>query len=513
VLRFVAAVVAITAILVTSGTAPAAERPGFLDTRIAYVLGEKIHALATIRDARILVAGGSQAYPGVHSRIRAYLPDGAPDPGFGGDGMIELDPETREIVAMKVEPDGQILLGLGGPPAALKRLNADGTPDATFGTGGTLEIGFAETMDTLNDLLLQPDGRILVIGTPVGEVSPQKLLHLRRYLPNGSPDSTFGANGEVELATGNPYAQDARVALQPDGRIVLVVRSYRDLPVRIGRLSADGQLDTSFAGGGLRAVEFGEPRRAKRARAGVRSDWHPLTLPDARIRIPVMFDVPRERPYRMALIGLTANGHPDLRFGRRGLALGPRPEEPGGEAPEMVIRDSRGGLVVAGSLWSGAELTGDDVGLVRRFRRDGTPDRSFGPRGAARGAVPGGGYSVIEQRLAFLDDDTLVAAEHNYDGKYGLWGPAALRTLNAGYDRGDPSISLVAGCRSVMVRITDLSALDRVVVRADGRVIRRTSRKRLRARLPEGEGTRRVSVRATDLAGNVSTKRVRLPRC
>jgi hypothetical protein len=167
--------------------------------------------------------------------------------------------------------------------------------------------------------------------------------------------------------------------------------------------------------------------------------------------------------------------------------------------------------VIAGSLWSGAELTGDDVGLVRRFRRNGTPDRSFGPRGAARGAVPGGGYPTIEQKLAFLDDDTLVVAEHNYDFKYGTWTAAGLRTLHAGYDRDDPLIALVAGCRSLRVRISDLSALDRVIVRADGRVIRRTSRKRLRVRLPKG--TRRLSVRATDLAGNSSIRRLRLRGC
>jgi uncharacterized delta-60 repeat protein len=510
VFRLALSVAVVVAVLVVAPAASAAERPGFLDERIAYILGEKIHALATLRDARILVAGGTQAYPGVHNRMRAFLPDGAPDPGFGGDGTVDLDPETREIVAMKVEPDGQVLLGLRGPQAALMRLNADGTPDPSFGSGGTLEIDFPGATDLLSDLLLQPDGRVLVVGTPFEEVSPQKLLHVRRYLPDGLPDQTFGSNGELELATASPYVQDAKLTRQPDGRIVLVVRSYRDLPVRIARLSVDGQLDGSFGRGGLAAVEFGEPRRAKRARSSFGPDWHPLALPDGRIRIPVSFNVPG-KPYHMALVGLTANGHPDLRFGRLGLALGPQPELPGGESPGMVIRDRRGGLVIAGGLWSGAELTGDDVGLVRRFRRNGTPDRSFGPRGAARGAVPGGGYPTIEQKLAFLDDDTLVVAEHNYDFKYGTWTAAGLRTLHAGYDRDDPLIALVAGCRSLRVRISDLSALDRVIVRADGRVIRRTSRKRLRVRLPKG--TRRLSVRATDLAGNSSIRRLRLRGC
>jgi hypothetical protein len=213
----------------------------------------------------------------------------------------------------------------------------------------------------------------------------------------------------------------------------------------------------------------------------------------------------------MAVVGLTVNGHPDRDFGRNGVAVAPQPELPGGESAEVLLRDRSGGLLEAGSLFSGADFTGDEASVIRRFRRDGTPDRSFGPRGFARGAVPGGGYSTIEQRLAFLDGDTLVAAEHNYDFKYGSWGPAAVRTLNAGYDRDAPSWSIETSCRYLRVSITDVSGLERVVVRADGRVIRRTTRKRFRARVPEG--TRRMSLRATDLAGNRSRARTRVPRC
>jgi uncharacterized delta-60 repeat protein len=473
--------------------------------RVAYVLGEKIHAIAVASENRILVARGVQGAP---SSITAYRPDGTIDPGFGENGSAALHPEAREVAAMHVEPDGQILVGLKEVPR-LQRLNPDGSPDMTFGAGGTLDIGFAGANTLLTDVLLQPDGRVLVAGTPFSEVEPEKLLHLKRYLANGAPDPTIGTAGELQLSTGNPYAHDVKLSLQPGGQIVLVVRSFRERPVRVARLSPGGALDPSFGSGGLADAEFADQRRARRATTGSRGDWRPLTLPDGRIRIPVMLDVPRERPYRMALVGLGADGHPDRSFGRRGLAVAPRPELPGGEEPETAIADERGGILVAGSLWSGAELTGDEVGLIRRFRADGTPDRSFGRLGVARGAVPGGGYSVIEQRLALLDADTLIAAEHNYDGKYGFWGPAAVRTLNAGYDDSGPLILIRRGCRTVVVRIRDLSRLERVVVRADGRVVRRTTRKRFRVRLPAG--SRRVSVRAIDLAGllGASSRRLR----
>ena len=458
------------------------------------------------------MAGGPQAFPGADSRIRAYLPDGTLDPEFGDSGTAALDTEHREVVSMAVDPGGRILVGLTGMPARLQRLGPEGAPDPSFGAGGTLDIDFGGAPDFLSDLAIRPDGGILVAGTPSGVSEPQKLIHLRRYFADGAPDPSFGTGGLVELPTGDPYLNDVTIALQLGGRIVIVVRTFGPGPVRIARLSAGGVLDPSFGSGGLANVEFANPRQEARAHASQRTDWRPLTLPDGRIRIPYALDVPRVRPYHLAVAGLTADGHPDRAFGRQGLAVAPQPELPGGESAEALLRDPSGGLLAAGSLWSGADFTGDEAAVIRRFRRDGTPDRSFGPRGFARGAVPGGGYSVIEQRLAFLDGDTLVAAEHNYDGKYGSWGPAAIRTLNAGYDREAPVISLLTSrCRVLRVRITELSGLDQVVVRAGRRAVRRTTRKRFRVRLPSG--TRRASVKAADLAGNVSARSVRLPRC
>jgi hypothetical protein len=216
-----------------------------------------------------------------------------------------------------------------------------------------------------------------------------------------------------------------------------------------------------------------------------------------------------ERPNRMALVGLTANGHPDLGFGRDGLAIGPRLRR--AEEPEAVIGDERGGIIVAGSLRTSDDFGFDSRGVIRRFARDGTLDRSFGRDGLVRGALEGGGYTVIEQRLAFLDGETLVAAEDSFDGKYGFCCGATLRTLNAGYDTDDPSISLVAGCHRMRVSITDLSGMGKVVVRAGGHVIRRTDRKRFGVRLRPN--VRRISVRATDLAGNTSTRKLLRPRC
>jgi uncharacterized delta-60 repeat protein len=483
-----------------------AERPGTLETEIAGIgYGTDVQALGVWPDHRIVVAGTSFLGGPHDSFVSAYLPGGGPDAGFGDGGVVRLDPDNGEVGALAVEPDGQILLTRDG--GTLHRLNSDGSPDTSFGVGGTVSLGGGAGQSyVLTSLALQRDGRIVVAAGPAVFEPPQP-VQLTRYLPDGSPDPGFGTNGRVSLTMTDPAIYPS-VAVQPDGRIVLAINAGQ-AGMRIARLTAAGSLDPTFGHGGVAPLELGRRRWLEDVQAALGLDWQPLILRDGRIRIPIAFG-PRDRVSRLGLVGLTAEGHVDRRFGREGLALAPRQDFPeGGEWPRVAVRDAHGSILVAGSIANGDDLEGEDSTIIRRFRRNGSLDRSFGRRGLARGALGPG--SSFEQQLAMLDGDTVVLAEEEVIYKYQSRLGNTVHTLTAGYDRDDPSISLVAGCRSLRIRISDLSGLDRVVVRADGRVIRRTSRKRLRARLPAGTG--RVSVRATDLAGNSSIRRVRLPRC
>jgi hypothetical protein len=199
----------------------------------------------------------------------------------------------------------------------------------------------------------------------------------------------------------------------------------------------------------------------------------------------------------------------DRRFGRAGLALGPRPPVADrDEWPRAAVRDRSGSILVAGSTARGDTLGGDDGSVVRRFRRDGTLDRSFGRRGLFRGNRRSS--ETLEQELAVFDDDTLVFAEESAITRYQQWEGGSIHMLNAGYDRAEPDISLRAGCHWMRVRIRDMSALDRVVLRVDRRVVRRTTRRNLRLPVRPGQ---RVSVTAVDVAGNPARVRTTIPRC
>ena len=123
-------------------------------------------------------ASGSAELP----RPRGVLPvaadpsaRGAPDPGFGVDGVVVRDffGDVDQAHAVAQQADGKILVAgwarpddfpgkYEGARAVVVRLLADGTPDTTFGDGGA---AFVEGGDHyFFDLAIQPDGKIVAVG-------------------------------------------------------------------------------------------------------------------------------------------------------------------------------------------------------------------------------------------------------------------------------------------------------------------------------------------------------------
>src|SRR3954471_16498189 len=103
-----------------------------------------VRSLAVFRDGRI-VAAATMNIDGV-SRMVALklLPNGEVDPSFGnGLGYVVTGPAGAPLGAMAMDSTGDIVLA-GARPATdeaplIMRLLPDGTPDATFGSGGTVD--------------------------------------------------------------------------------------------------------------------------------------------------------------------------------------------------------------------------------------------------------------------------------------------------------------------------------------------------------------------------------------
>ncbi|HYC44527.1 MAG TPA: hypothetical protein VED01_03485 [Burkholderiales bacterium] len=172
-----------------------------------------------------------------------------------------------EATGMVLQPDGKIVLSgyaadaspSGGLDFALVRYNTDGTLDSTFGTGGRVTGPIAT--HAAAGVTLQPDGRIIAVGESVVTISSGSFA-VARYNTNGSFDSTFGGTGVVQtpVSTGNDVAWD--VVVQPDGRIVVVGDAGSPPDFALVRYNSNGTLDATFGAGGKLTTDFGTSDRA-----------------------------------------------------------------------------------------------------------------------------------------------------------------------------------------------------------------------------------------------------------
>jgi uncharacterized delta-60 repeat protein len=142
----------------------------------------------------------------IHALFELGAQDTGPLPGeldltFSGDGRQTTDfGGDDDGVGIAVQADGKILaVGGAGGDFAVARYNADGTLDMTFSDDGKQTTDFAGYLggwDGARDLAIQPDGRIVVVGTndahPVCYCADSRPdFALARYEGGtGSPDTT-----------------------------------------------------------------------------------------------------------------------------------------------------------------------------------------------------------------------------------------------------------------------------------------------------------------------------------
>jgi uncharacterized delta-60 repeat protein len=187
-------------------------------------------AMARQADGRILVAGRSSAAGAVVARLRAT---GTLDPDFDGDGRVTL-PGGGSASAVLVQPDRNIVVAgnaMGSGVMTVTRLTPTGALDPTFGAGGTASIDFGSLADLAAGAALQPNGKIVVAGY----TQASEDVAVARLNANGSPDATFGVAGKATVEFGVATFGNA-VALQSNGRIVVAGQKTGNDDFAVARL-------------------------------------------------------------------------------------------------------------------------------------------------------------------------------------------------------------------------------------------------------------------------------------
>ncbi|MFB7357608.1 calcium-binding protein [Streptomyces gardneri] len=178
-------------------------------------------SMALLPDGRVVSVGyvGNTAFD---IGVVRYLPDGSLDTGFSGDGMVTADFGGTEFgTAVAVQSDGKILAaGSGGAGFALLRYQANGSPDAGFGTGGRTSVGFPGDGGIAYAMALQANGKIVLAGRADDPDSAEANdFGLARFHPNGTIDTGFGGDGFVVTGFGD-FDEARAVLVQPDGKVV-----------------------------------------------------------------------------------------------------------------------------------------------------------------------------------------------------------------------------------------------------------------------------------------------------
>jgi uncharacterized delta-60 repeat protein len=131
----------------------------------------------------------------------AFTATGALDAAFGGGGMLAFDsnPGPNEIVVTRLVPlrDGSTLVvAWEGTRGLLTKVGADGRLVPGFGKGGTVVVKGrslgVDQVDSLNDAVEQPDGRIVVMGAYYERLRDTVGMLAFRLRPDGRIDRTFG---------------------------------------------------------------------------------------------------------------------------------------------------------------------------------------------------------------------------------------------------------------------------------------------------------------------------------
>ncbi len=188
--------------------------------------------------------------------VRRLMATGYLDNTFDGDGRL-VRPDAATGVAVVVQADGKIVTagsadGPGGSDFFLARYNPDGSPDASFGAGGTVRTDFAARSDATASLALLPGGKIIAVG------SSGRQFAAARYNADGSLDASFAPGGDdgdgrVSFGFGGITAAALDVAVQSDGRVVLsggASPSIGASTFALARLNPDGTFDAGFGNGG-----------------------------------------------------------------------------------------------------------------------------------------------------------------------------------------------------------------------------------------------------------------------
>lgn len=158
--------------------------------------------------------------------VARFNEDGTLDTTFSEDGYMQHSYSGNEDRGFSAEltPEGNILVAgftitnATGYSAILMQVTDTGEIDMNFGNSGIAEGNIGD-FDFADDLAVLNDGTILVVGSGGSQLDFD--LAIWKFLPDGTPDTSFDTDGLIQHELDNQNAFSYGVAIQDDGKVVI----------------------------------------------------------------------------------------------------------------------------------------------------------------------------------------------------------------------------------------------------------------------------------------------------
>lgn len=195
-------------------------KKGIADISVSALTRDAANAVAVQSDNKTLVFGRDINTD--KAILMRLTPQGVLDATFGSGGYVSVAFGTIKNYGfdVAVAADGKIVVtGYGTTNnktnIGVMRFNTNGQIDATFGDAGKTTLAIRD-LDFGKSLAILPDGKILVAGDSGGSIVVAKLL------TNGKLDETWGNSGFSGFEFSSETAFVNKILIDAQGRIVVV---------------------------------------------------------------------------------------------------------------------------------------------------------------------------------------------------------------------------------------------------------------------------------------------------
>lgn len=349
--------------------------------------------LAIQSDGKIVVVGDSGILSSFNGEdfdftVVRYNTDGSLDTTFGGTGSVTtaIGDSSSIANAVALQPDGKIVVaGENGVRIVIARYNSDGTLDNSFGSGGVVTLAVDDQFNTAEDVKIQPDGKIVIVGQTLNSTNFATSFFFVRFSGDGSLDNTFDSDGIFvvpQTSSAEPIGARA-LALQTDGKMVAVGEGFTGatLEIAVVRVNSDGSLDSTFGGGGMVFTDiYGQADSAEDL----------AIQPDGKIIVV------GGTSGSAVVARYNTDGSLDMSFGYNGVIV---------QSAEIFNRAVGVALQTDGKI-----LTAQAHNLtfaVARYQSNGLPDTTFASGGTVITPI---GDSSVANAVALQPDGKIVAA-------------------------------------------------------------------------------------------------------